>query len=170
MAITTASAIVTAVFNRDVNAALIMVPDIDATEWKSIRGGLMLNYQTNGEAIYEAIIAAMGTGEDYEVVGGYLAAALNYYVAANVFDRISTGVETRGVMEYTSPNAQKAQPDTKDNVKAEYNRNGSILFDKALNWINENMKDDYSDVPTTDIDWVSGVGYDTSSAKRTNVV
>jgi len=170
MAITTASNIVTIAFNREVDKALIMQSDIEAAEWKYIRGALMLHYQINGEAIFEAIIADMGESGEFYTVGGYLKTALAYYVAANVFGRIGSGVESRGVFDYTTPNAQKAQPDTQAKIKGEYMTMASLNFDKALNWINENMDDDYGDVPETNLfDWVSGVGYDTARPKRVNV-
>jgi len=171
MAITTAANIVSVAFNRDLDSALIMANDIEAAEWKYIRGALILHYPNDGEDIYEAIIADMGVGGDYEDVGALLIIALSYFVAAAVFNRISSGVESRGIFDYTSPNAQKAQPDSQDKAKAEFMTMGFLNFDKALNWINENMDDDYGDVPdTTNYDWVTGLGFDASIPKRVNVI
>ena len=171
MAIETAANIVTNVFNRDVNSSLITAAEIEAAEWKYIRGGLMLHYTNDGEDIYEAIIDDMGDGGDYETVGGYLQKSLSFYVAASVLDTIANGVETRGVFEYTADSANKSQTDEKKSIKAGYMKAGALWFDKALNWINENMANDYGDVPETDaFDWVTGLGYNTEIPKRVNVI
>jgi len=165
MSFTTAANIVTNVM-PNVDSSLILANDIAAAEWLYIRGGLILTYPTSGADMYDTIAAAPAS---YATLVGYFAKALEYFTAFTIFERLGSKIETRGIFDLNAETASKTGGDTKGQVKAELLRQGNTYFSQAIYYINENLADTYSDVPTgRDWDWNMTATYDTGTAKRQN--
>lgn len=169
--LTTAANIVTNVLTN-LDSTKIASADIEAVEQLRIRQGLIETYgRDDGIAIYDVIIADFAEDSpSYGTLEGYLASALEYFVSADVFERINSVIEVRGVFTQNAETATNVTDETKKTIKAELLKLGYGYFEKAINWINENWSTDYTNVPMEDWEWTDLSGYNYDYKKRTNVI
>ena len=91
-----------------------------------------------GKSAYDAIEAANGSGEDYEVPGGYMDTALTYFVGAEMVGVIANRPDQRGVFKLNAETAQQAMPDGLDSLTAYYRDMANTHLQILLDWIKEN--------------------------------
>ncbi len=91
-----------------------------------------------GQTAYDAIAADMETGEDYEVVGGFLKSALIYYVAAEMVMIQQNRPDQRGIFNLNAETARSAPETGVDETVKHYRNIANRHLQMALDWIKEN--------------------------------
>lgn len=138
MALITASDIATTVFNNSEMDTLFQSSVIEAVEKRRIIDVIT-------EDAYDAIVAAMGTGETYEAEGALLETALCYYVAAENIIAIATRPENRGVFNLNAEVAQRVEADGLHALKVHYmfvaNQHMAECFELIEAWTDYNDYD-----------------------------
>jgi hypothetical protein len=90
-----------------------------------------------GQTAYDVIEADMETGEDYEVVGGYLKSALIYYVAAELVTVQHNRPDQRGIFNLNAETAQRVQESGTDELVKHYRNIANRHLQMAIEWIEE---------------------------------
>ena len=94
---------------------------------------------------YDAIVADMAEGGDYEAEGTLLETALCYYVAAENIIAIATRPENRGVFNLNAEVAQRVEADGLQSLKVHYmfiaNQHMAECFDLIEEWTDYNDYD-----------------------------
>lgn len=92
-----------------------------------------------GQDNYDAIVADMGEGDVYEIIGVLISGALAYYVAAEMVTVLQNRPDQRGVFNLRAETANNAMPEGVDATVAYFRQIANANMGEVIRWIDLNM-------------------------------